>query len=275
MFDVEKCVKAKTIDEFIEKLYAEAYDVREVCYPNREEKIGIIMQLPKLKREAFNDLHPFFKMFYVAEKKSKKIFPGKIARSDREAYIQEARALLYATLKEMCCGVYNNKLEFFLQVHSMFSLYTISRNETLSNKFVGYILECVDLKLRKLSQSTENPDFSYNWRVGYNEMDYIYLDDENNNIDISDENYQNENGELTKYIYDCVFPKLTKKQKQFVENALKYNIIDSVIKDLEGNLLYSNKDVYNMKQLIKKKFAEIVENDPNIEFQNGRYILKK
>ena len=270
---IENILVAKNVDEFIELLFREVFEVRTKQYYKGELYEGFNIQLPKIKKSNFKEMHGFFKMFYMAESKAKKIFLGDNNKYDYENYRQQSREFLFEGLYAVLHGKHNEKLENDLKINSVEDIKRIVQNKKLTIKFTNYILTFVQMKLRELSQSKSNPDFYYDPKEGYVPIYYNYIDSEEENIQIEDKGSENKSGEFTEYFFNNIFPSLSINQQMFIHDALEYGIFEQEIRDYKGKLLYDKDQIKNYKRNIRKRMDKILNEDTRILLKNNRFCI--
>lgn len=272
---IENILVANDVDEFIELLFKEVFEVRTQQYYKGELYEGFNIQLPKIKKSNFKEMNGIFKIFYMAESKAKKIFLGDNNKYDYENYRQQSREFVFEGLYSILHGEHNHKLEKDLQINSVENIKRIVTDKKLNSKFINYLLTFVELKLKNLSQSKSNPDFYFNPREGYKPIYYNYIDSEEENIQIEDNEEENKNGEITDYFFTNIFPSLSDNQQKFITKALEYGIRNQEIRDRRNRLLYNVDAVKNYKRNIRKRVSKIIKEDENIKNKNGRFIISK
>lgn len=270
---IENILVAENVDELIELLFEEVLDVREQSYYDGELYYSYNVNLPKIKKSNFNTMHGFFKIFYIAESKAKKIFLGDNNKYDPENYKQQSREYLFLALDSVLHGEHNAKLEKDLKINSVDDVKKIIKNKKLTVKFTNYILTYVQMKLRELSQSKSNPDFTYDKNEGYIPIYYDYIDNEELNIQLEEKGNINKSGEFTEYFFRNIFPSFSMNQQKFIHDALEYGIFEQEVRNYKGELLYNTNQIKNYKRNIRKKMNSILEEDNNIELKNGRYVI--
>ena len=271
---IENILVAKNVDEFIELLFREVFEVRTKQYYKGELYEGFNIQLPKIKKSNFKEMHGFFKMFYMAESKAKKICLGDNNKYDYENYRQQSREFLFEGLYVVLHGKHNEKLENDLKINSVEDIKKIVQNKKLTIKFTNYILTFVQMKLRELSQSKANPDFYYDPKEGYVPIYYNYIDNEEENIQIEDnKGSENKSGEFTEYLFNNIFSSLAINQQMFIHDALEYSIFEQEIRDYKGKLLYDKDQIKNYKRNIRKKMDKVLNEDTHIQVKNNRFSI--
>ena len=270
---IENILVAKNVDEFINLLFEEVFEVREQSFYDGELYYNYHVQLPKVQKKNFNNMHGFFKMFYIAESKSKKMCLGDNNKYDYENYKQQSREFLFEALHVVLHGKHNEKLENDLKINSVEDIKRIVQNKKLTIKFTNYILTFVQMKLRELSQSKANPDFYYDPKEGYVPIYYDYIDNEELNIQIEDKGSENKSGEFTEYFFNNIFPSLSINQQMFIHDALEYGIFEQEIRDYKGKILYNKDQIKNYKRNIRKRMDKILNEDKNIQLKNNRFSI--
>lgn len=268
MLDLLSC---QTVDEVIETIFEKSYCISEEDY--------YYMQLKNFHKEDFDNLHCFYRLSYIVEQKAKKIILGENLSVDYENRLQEGRYILFDVLDQVFNGDCNEKLEMELEINSLEDLKKIIKSELLSRRLCNYILQYVEISLRKYTQQKSNPDYYY-YNNEYVNINYEYVDAEND----SDYNplekitycsIEYGTGDMSRYILKTFMKDLTVKQQIFVKNYLLYEVCsDGAIRNHDNLLLYSKQNVLRYKQCIRKRLEKKIEEDLHIDISNGRWIYK-
>ena len=175
--DIDEVLKKETVDEIIDEMCKQAYNVKLFTYHNIDRFEGIYIQLPYVPNSKFKSMHPFIKLFWNTQQKANKIVLGDTNKEDYENGRQEALLFLIESLQEVFNGCKNEKLEDALKIYSVDDIKRIARDKKLTRRLCNHILSCVENKVRKFTQKKSNPDFYYDSHNDkYVNVYYKYLD---------------------------------------------------------------------------------------------------
>ena len=248
----------------IDKDGQELFGYYLIC-PNRS--YGEIRELPQMER-----------IFINCRTKALKIY-GNTMQSDFENQFSESLMYLYQAMYSVFSGQAN--VERDLIVENIEDIHRIIGNEKLASKLCKYCITYVDMCFRTYMKKY-NVDYSYDG-TNYTKINYYYLDEPNEDGtnrheelgSTEDNNIEEQIGELSGYIMDNYFDKLTNKQKLFIQCYLWFGQNkQGHIEDMNGNILYIKQEYQNYRRAIGVKLLKLIEKDNHLRInEHGRFVL--
>lgn len=275
-------ISKEKINEIITDIYRQGLKEQMSKIVDGQEIFGYYL-LPKynqnLSYEQLSSLPQLERIFVNVKAKAKKIY-GLTNACDSENQWQEGLMYLYQAFYSVFSGMAN--VEKDLVVNTVEDIYRIINNEKLVKKLCSFCIVYVDRCFKTFMKSKSNPDYCYNNDNTYTPIDYLYLDniDEDGNDPYEqleqDEYVEVEVGEVTEYVMENYIHTLTNKQKLFVQCYIWYQTNrQGHIEDENGNILYIKQEVRNYRLAIAKKLGKLIENDNMLRInEHGRFTIK-
>lgn len=271
--------EAKTIEELIEKIFEEVLTTRLHKEQNGKKIEGFYVNLTRIDKCQLVNLHQIERIFYNTLSKSKKSY-GENNESDSENSIAQGWLFLYLGFKSALITD-NHKLQEELRVNSVEDAIRIINDDRLCANLCRFVITFVEMQFKTYHKRKDNPDYWYNGRE-FEKINYVYLDrfdesedDINPYEKLTYQQIDSRTGDLTSYILEEYFDKLTHKQQLFCKCFIEFGTDGSGnIKDLYNNVLYIPQEVVNYKSAIRKRLLKYIENDNHIDMVNGRMIYK-
>ena len=269
-----------TIEEVIEAIFKEGLNDNEskVLRNGRsnQECFGYYVELERKSKEEIKKLKPIQKLFYTCKKLGNKRLLGENNSSDSENTFAQMLEFMFISLKDIFNGKRNESLDDDLKIYNVDDINRILNDYDLSHKLCGYIYREIDNRFRTYSINGGNPDFYY-YQNKYNAVDYLYLDEENENgvnnyNQIELEKFESKTGELTKYILTTYWDCLTNAQQVWCNSIIKFGLQpDGSVVDLDNHkVLYTKQSTYKYKKNIRKRLEEKIKKDVLIN-DNKKY----
>lgn len=257
---------------------------------SREKITGFYIHLPFISNEKMDNLHTFFRMFYTAEKESKKIMLGDTNALDIENTLQDARLYIYECLHKLLDSKLNDKLENDLKINNLNDFRIILLDSSLSRKLSNYIITYVKFSILNIARSGSNPDFECVWdnhqkKWIFKKINKLYLDkpeadnsardnyakvkDKKNKDQIeliAQEEDEDNSTTFIQYVVSNYIQKgaLTTKQYEFWNDALRLELDSNELKEI-----YTKQQIHQFKKQILKRLETKLENDSNVHFVEG------
>lgn len=257
---------------------------------SREKITGFYIHLPFIANEKMDNLHTFFRMFYTAEKESKKIMLGDTNALDIENTLQDARLYICECLHKLLDSKLNDKLENDLKINNLNDFRIILLDSSLSRKLSNYIITYVKFSILNIARSDSNPDFECLWdnyqkKWIFRKINKLYLDkpeadnsardnyakvkDKKNKdqIELIAQEYEENNSTtFIQYVVSNYIQKgaLTTKQYEFWNDALRLELDSKELKEI-----YTKQQIHQFKKQILKRLETKLENDSNVHFVEG------
>lgn len=275
-------ISKEVINKIITDIYRQGLKEQYSKIVDGQEIFGYYL-LPKynqnLSYEQLSNLPQLERIFVNVKAKAKKIY-GLTNACDFENQWQEGLMYLYQAMYSIFSGQAN--VEKDLIVNTVEDIYKITNDERLVKKLCSWCITFVDRCFKTFMKSKANPDYCYNNDNTYTPIDYLYLDniDEDGNDPYEqleqDEYVEVEVGEVTEYVMENYIHTLTNKQKLFVQCYIWYQTNkQGHIEDENGNILYIKQEVRNYRLAIAKKLGKLIENDNMLRInEHGRFTIK-
>ena len=247
----------------IDKDGQELFGYYLIC-PNKS--YGEIKKLPQLER-----------IFINTKTKALKIY-GQTMASDFENQFSEGLMYLYQAFYSVFSGQAN--VEKDLIVENIEDIHRIIGNERLVKKLCSWCITFVDRNF-KTYMKRYNVDYSYDG-TNYTKINYYYLDEPNEDgtnrheeLGSTEDNIEEQIGEVAEYVMANYMDKLTDKQKLFVNCYLWFGQNkQGHIEDNFGNILYIKQEYQNYRRAIGVKLSKLIEKDNHLRInEHGRFVL--
>lgn len=242
-----------------------------------QELFGYYLICPNKSYEEIRELPQMERIFINAKTKALKIY-GNTMQSDFENQWSESLMYLYQAMYTVFSGQAN--VEKDLIVESVEDIHRIISNERLASKLCRYCITYVDMCF-KTYMKRYNVDYSYDG-TNYTKINYYYLDEPNDDgtnrheeLGSTEDNIEEQIGEVAEYVMANYMDKLTDKQKLFVNCYLWFGQNkQGHIEDNFGNILYIKQEYQNYRRAIGVKLSKLIEKDNHLRINEyGRFIL--
>lgn len=266
-----------TVNEIIEEIFKKCLLVRYSKKDDGSELYGYYLSLRSLPKNKINKLSQIERLFYNASSKCSNTMLGLQNEADYQNYLAQSWLYIYECLLNVFTGAVNDKLNDDIKCYSLDDVKRILNDEKLCSQLCSYCITYVGLSFKTLSKSKSNPDY-YIANGKYVPVKYNFVDDENSEIKYSDlfeEEHVKETGDLSCYILETYWDKLTRKQQLFSAVFLEFGVDKhGNICDLENRVLYIKQEVNGYKNAIRKRLEKLIAEDNHIDLVNGRFVWR-
>ena len=254
-----------TVNEIITVIFEYALEVKTERVLDGEELHGYYLSLKSIPNNQVRTLPQLKRLFYNAKSKCKMLY-GETNGCDGENTWAEVLSYVYEGLDMVFSGKANDKVSRLLQCYNINDVHKLLNNEVAVKELCSYVITFVHRKMQTLMKSKGNPDFSYDTTNNeYHKINYIYLDNDEENYDIAVDVTDEHMGELTEYIMTHYFDYLTNKQQLYCKCLMEFGKRkDGSIQDLNNNVLYTKQESYGYRKNISNKLMKLLKKDKNV-----------
>lgn len=273
-----------TVEEIINTIFEDTLTIRDFKKPRGfKESYGYYVELQHRSNEQIRNLDLIQKLFYSCNKLAFNRIQGINSETDSENTFAQMLEYLFISFNAVFNGERNDKLSEQLQIYNVDDIHRILNDEILLDSLCAFIYREVDNRFKQLVYSKENADFYYDRTENKLEgIGYVFLDKENvdgkNNYDlIEKEEVDFRTGDLSKYLFNTYMEHLTKKQQQWCQAVILYDIQDdgSIINLDTNEILYTREQCKQFKTYIRKRIQKLIEEDVHIDISGSHWKYKR